>query len=256
MALGRLAAITGKMLDRDELVRYNRQLLIPDFGEEGQKKLKGSHVVIAGVGGLGCASATYLTAAGVGHITIIDYDVVKLSNLNRQVLYGDKDIGTKKVTVAQKKLSQLNPTVEITPIHAEITEQNASQLIDGAQVVVDGLDTLGARLALNSACVQQKTPYIYGGVSRLRGMITTIIPGEIPCLACFNPEGLRGRGVLGVTPALIANLQALETMKLIIGQSPSLAGKILVFNGNETKFRVYDIEKNEQCPVCSQAILS
>jgi molybdopterin/thiamine biosynthesis adenylyltransferase len=243
------------MLDRSELVRYNRQLLIPDFGEEGQKKLKGSHIVIAGVGGLGCASATYLTAAGVGHITIIDYDVVELSNLNRQVLYGDEDIGTKKVVVAQKKLSKLNPTVEITPIHAEISEQNVSRLIDGAQVVVDGLDTLGARLLVNAACVQQKIPYIYGGVSRLRGMITTIIPGETPCLACFNPEGPRGRGVLGVTPALIANLQALETMKLIIGQSPSLAGKLLVFNGNDTKFRVYDIEKNEQCTVCTQGLL-
>jgi adenylyltransferase/sulfurtransferase len=244
------------MLDRDELVRYNRQLLIPNFGEEGQKKLKGSQVVIAGVGGLGCASATYLTAAGVGHITIIDYDVVELSNLNRQVLYWDEDIGQKKVVVAQKKLSKLNPTVNITPIHAEIAEQNVSHLIDGAQVVVDGLDTLDARLVLNSACVQQKIPYIYGGVSRLRGMITTIIPGETPCLACFNPEGPRGRGVLGVTPAVIANLQAMETMKLIIGQSPSLAGKLLVFNGDDTKFRVYDIEKNEHCPVCSQGMLS
>ena len=251
MALGRLTDTSGKMLDSSERVRYNRQLLIPDFGEEGQKKIKGSHVVIAGVGGLGCASATYLTAAGVGHITIIDYDVVELSNLNRQVLYWDEDIGTKKVVVAQKKLSRLNPTVEITPMHAEITEQNISRLIDGAQVVVDGLDTKEDRLVVNSACVQQKIPYIYGGVSRLRGMITTIIPGETPCLACLNPEGPRGRGVLGVTPAIIANVQALETIKVIIGQIPSLAGKLLVFNGNDTKFRVYDIEKNEQCPVCS-----
>ncbi len=256
MALGRLTDTSGKMLDSSERVRYNRQLLIPDFGEEGQKKIKGSHVVIAGVGGLGCASATYLTAAGVGHITVIDYDVVELSNLNRQVLYGDEDIGTKKVVVAQKKLSKLNPTVEITPMHAEITEQNISRLIDGAQVVVDGLDTKDARLVVNSACVQQKIPYIYGGVSRLRGMITTIIPGETPCLACFNPEGPRGRGVLGVTPAIIANLQALETIKLIMGHNPSLAGKLLVFNGNNAQFRVYDIEKNERCAVCSQGLLS
>jgi adenylyltransferase/sulfurtransferase len=244
------------MLDSSERVRYNRQLLIPDFGEEGQKKIKGSHVVIAGVGGLGCASATYLTAAGVGHITIIDYDVVELSNLNRQVLYWEEDIGKKKVVVAKKKLSRLNPLVEITPIHAEITELNISRLIDGAQMVVDGLDTKEARLAVNSACVQQKIPYIYGGVSRLRGMITTIIPGETPCLACFNPEGPRGRGVLGVTPAIIANLQALETMKLIIGQRPSLAGKLLLFNGNDAQFRVYEIEKNEHCPVCGQGLSS
>jgi molybdopterin/thiamine biosynthesis adenylyltransferase len=254
--LGRLTATSGKMLDSSERVRYNRQLLIPDFGEEGQTKLKNSHVVIAGIGGLGCASATYLTAAGIGHITIIDYDVVELSNLNRQVLYWEEDIGKKKVVVAKKKLSRLNPLVEITHIHAEITDQNISRLIDGAHVVVDGLDTKDARLTVNSACVQQKIPYIYGGVSRLRGMITTIIPGETPCLACFNPEGPRGRGVLGVTPALIANLQALETMKLIIGQSPSLAGKLLVFNGNDAQFRIYEIEKNEHCPVCSQGLLS
>lgn len=244
------------MLDRDELVRYNRQLRIPDFGEEGQKKLKSSHAVIAGIGGLGCASATYLTAAGVGHISLIDFDVVELSNLNRQVLYWEEDIGEKKVAVAQKKLSKLNPTVEITPIHAEITEQNVSSLIDGVQVVVDGLDKLDTRLVVNAACVKQKIPYIYGGVSRLRGMITTIIPGETPCLACLNPEGPRGLGVLGIAPGLIANLQALETIKLILGQSPSLAGKLLLFNGNDMKFRVYDIVKNERCKVCSQGLLS
>lgn len=242
------------MLDRDELVRYDRQLCIPDLGEEGQNKLKNSHVVIAGVGGLGCASATYLAAAGIGHITIVDFDVVELSNLNRQVLYWEEDVGMKKVTVAQKKLSRLNPTIEITPICAEITDENVHSIIDGAQVAVDGLDRLDGRLVLNAACVKQRIPYVYGGVSRLRGMVTTIIPGETPCLACFNPEGPRGLGVLGITPALIANLQALEAIKLIIGQRPSLAGKLLLFNGNDMKCRIYDIERNERCNVCSQGL--
>jgi molybdopterin-synthase adenylyltransferase len=239
------------MLDRDELVRYNRQLRIPNFGETAQEKLKAARVVIAGVGGLGCASATYLAAAGVGHITIVDFDLVELSNLNRQVLYWEEDIGAEKVAVAQKKLSRLNPTIEITPVCAEITEQNASSIISGADVVVDGLDKLEARLAINRACVSQKTPYVYGGVSRLRGMMTTIIPGVTPCLACFDPEGPRGLGVLGVTPALIANLQALETIKLLTGEKPSLAGKLLLFNGDDLKFRVYDIGRNEGCQVCS-----
>jgi molybdopterin-synthase adenylyltransferase len=239
------------MLDRDELVRYNRQLRIPNFGETAQEKLKAARVVIAGVGGLGCASATYLAAAGVGHITIVDFDLVELSNLNRQVLYWEEDIGAEKVAVAQKKLSRLNPTIEITPVRAEITEENASSIISGADVVVDGLDKLEARLAINRACVTQKTPYVYGGVSRLRGMMTTIIPGVTPCLACFDPEGPRGLGVLGVTPALIANLQALETIKLLTGEKPSLAGKLLLFNGDDVKFRVYDIGKNEGCQVCS-----
>ncbi len=241
------------MLEQNELIRYNRQLVIPDFGEEGQRKLKSSHVVIAGIGGLGCPSATYLTAAGVGHITIVDFDIVELSDLNRQILYWEDEIGEKKVLAAQKKLSRLNPAVEITPMATEITEQNALSIINGAQLVVDGLDNMAARLAVNSACVQRKIPFIYGGVSRLRGMVTTIIPGKTPCLACFYAEGPKGLGVIGVTPALIANLQALEAIKLIIGQSPSLAGKLLLFNGDAVKFRIFEINRNPGCHVCSTA---
>ncbi len=240
------------MLDKNELIRYNRQLIIPDFGEEGQKKLKDSHVVIVGVGGLGCVSATYLTAAGVGHITIVDFDTVELSNLNRQILYWEDEIGEKKVMVAQRKLSKLNPSVEITPIFAKITDENILSIIDRSQVVVDGLDNSATRLVVNSACVKQRIPYVYGGVSRLRGMITTIIPGQTPCLACLLPEGAKGLGVLGVTPALIANLQALEVIKLLIGHSPSLAGKLLIFNGDDIKFSIFEIRRNESCPVCSQ----
>jgi molybdopterin/thiamine biosynthesis adenylyltransferase len=239
------------MLDQSELTRYKRQLIIPDFGEEGQRKLKDSRLVIVGMGGLGCASATYLTAAGVGHITIVDFDTVELSDLNRQVLYWEEDVGKKKVTVAKRKLSKLNPKVKITPIFNKITEENVLSLIKGAQVVVDGLDNSATRLIVNSACVKQKTAYIYGGVSRLRGMVTTIIPGKTPCLACLSPEGVGGLGVLGIAPAIIANLQSLEAIKLLIGHSPSLAGKLLIFNGDDMKFQLYEIERNESCPVCS-----
>jgi len=242
-----------KGLDRAELIRYKRQLTIPGFGEEGQGKLKSSYVVIVGIGGLGCASATYLTAAGVGCISIVDFDTVELSDLNRQILYREGDIGKKKVVVAQRRLSKLNPAVEITPVFARITEENISSIIDGAQIVVDGLDNLSSRLVVNSACVRHNIPYIYGGVSRLRGMITTIIPGKTPCLACIYPEETQwggGLGVLGVVPALIANLQALEAIKLIIG-SPSLAGKLLSFNGDDMKFQVYEIRRNESCHICS-----
>jgi molybdopterin/thiamine biosynthesis adenylyltransferase len=242
------------MLEQNELIRYNRQLIIPDFGEEGQRKLKDSHVVITGIGGLGCASATYLTAAGVGHITIVDFDTVELSDLNRQILYWEDEIGEQKVVVAQRKLSKLNPSVEITPISAKITDENVLSIINRSQVVVDGLDNSATRLVVNSACIKQRIPYVYGGVSRLRGMITTIIPGQTPCLACLRPEGVEGLGVLGVTPAIIANLQALEAIKLLTGHSPSLAGKLLLFNGDDIKFRVYEIRRNESCPVCSQVL--
>jgi molybdopterin/thiamine biosynthesis adenylyltransferase len=239
------------MLDQSELARYNRQLIIPDFGEEGQRKLKDSRLVIVGMGGLGCASATYLTAAGVGHITIVDFDTVEISDLNRQILYGEGDIGKRKVTVAKRKLSRLNSRVEITPVFAKITEENALSLIKGAQVVIDGLDNSATRLVVNSACVERKIAYIYGGVSRLRGMVTTIIPGQTPCLACLSPEGVGGLGVLGVTPAIIASLQALEAIKLLTGRSPSLAGRLLLFNGDDMKFQLLEVRRNESCPVCS-----
>jgi molybdopterin/thiamine biosynthesis adenylyltransferase len=215
------------VLNRNELTRYHRQLLIPEFGGEGQRRLKNSRIVVIGIGGLGCASATYLTAAGVGHITLVDFDRVELSDLNRQVLYWEEDRGEKKVLVARRRLSRLNPAIEIIPTFAKITKKNVFSIIKDAQVVVDGLDNLPARLMVNSACVQCKIPYIYGGVSRLRGMVTTILPGKTPCLACVYPEGSQeegGLGVLGVIPALIANFQALEAIKLLIGESPSLAG--------------------------------
>jgi len=239
---------------RNELNRYHRQLIIPEFGKEGQRRLKNSHVIIVGLGGLGCSSAIYLTVAGVGQITIVDFDVVQLSDLNRQILYQEEDIEEKKILVAQRKLSKLNPYVRIIPIFTRITQKNVLSIINKAQVVVDGLDNLNTRLLVNSACVKHKIPYIYGGVSRLRGMMTTIIPGKTPCLACLYPKRTRkeeGLGVLGVTPGLIANLQVLESIKLLIGYRPSFAGKLLRFNGNDMKFQVDDLQRNENCKVCS-----
>ena len=242
------------MLSESELTRYNRQLKIPDFGEESQKRLKDSHIVIFGIGGLGCASATYLTAAGVGRITIVDFDTVELSNLNRQVLYSEDEIGEKKVIVAQRKLSKLNSRTEIIPVFASVTEENISEFMAGAQIVLDGLDNFSTRLIVNSGCIRQRTPFIHGGVSRFRGLVTTIIPGETACLACLYPEGSpggEGGGVLGAIPAVVANIQALEAIKLIIGHGPSLAGKLLRFNGNDMKFWIHEIERNKGCKVCS-----
>ena len=245
------------MLDQKELIRYDRQLRIPEFGKEGQERLKSSHALIAGIGGLGCVSATYLTAAGIGRITIVDFDVVELSNLNRQVLYGEENIGEKKVLVTQRRLSKLNPEVEVIPVFSRITKENAFSVISGVQVVLDGLDSFDTRMLVNSACVKHKIPYIHGGVSRFRGLITTILPGKTACLACFYPEGSPGReglGVLGVIPAVVGNIQALEAIKLLIGQGPALAGKLLRFNGNDMKFRMDEVRRNESCKVCSQKI--
>ena len=227
---------------------------VPEFGERGQNELRASHVLIAGIGGLGCNSATALTAAGVGRITLVDFDDVEMSNLNRQVLYGVEDIGKRKVDVARRELSLLNPNVEVIPVVARITKENVFRLIKGVQVVLDGLDNFQTRLLVNSACVKQEIPYIHGGVARFRGLITTILPGITPCLACLYPEGApggEGLGVLGAVPGVIANLQAMEAIKIMIGQGPSLAGKLLRFNGNEMKFRTEEIRRNERCRVCS-----
>ena len=239
------------MLSQDEIVRYQRQLLIPDFGVEGQSKLKEAHALIVGVGGLGCSSSLFLTAAGVGHITIVDFDSVELSDLNRQILYSQDDIGERKVAVASRRLKKLNSSVEINPVFSEIKADNVLKIISGAQVVLDGTDNLATRLVLNSACVKLKIPYIVGGVSRLRGVVTTIIPGTTPCMACFQAEGLSGLGVLGVIPAIIANIQALEALKLLEGHKPALAGRLLLFNGDDMKFRNYEIRRSETCPICS-----
>ena len=247
-----------KRLDPRERIRYTRQIIIPEIGEAGQRRLKGSHVIVTGVGGLGCASTTYLTAAGVGHLTIVDFDSVQRPDLNRQVLYSEDDIGKKKVPIARRRLSKLNPHVEISSILSKITEENVLQIIHGADVVVDGLDNSAARLLINLACIKRKIPYVYGGVSRLRGMVTTIIPGKTPCLACIFPEAIPKReslGVLGVIPALIATIQALEAIKLLIGQPPSLAGKLLRFNGNDLRLRIDDMRKRRDCTACSPEAL-
>jgi molybdopterin/thiamine biosynthesis adenylyltransferase len=242
------------VLSKNELIRYSRQLKIPEFREESQKRLKESHVVIVGMGGLGCASAIYLTAAGVGRITLIDFDVVELSDLNRQILYWEEEIGERKVFVAQRKLARLNPQVEIIPVLAAVREDNISQLMTGTQVVLDGLDNFATRLIVNSACVRHKVPFIHGGVCRFRGLVTTIIPGKTSCLACFYRKGSSqggGFGVLGVIPAVVANMQALEAIKLITGCGPSLAGKLFRFNGKDMKFQIDELQRNENCRVCS-----
>jgi molybdopterin/thiamine biosynthesis adenylyltransferase len=151
----------------------------------------------------------------------------------------------------------LNPGAEIIPVFATVTENNVSQFLTGAQVVLDGLDNFSTRLIVNSACVRHKIPFIHGGVARFRGLLTTILPGETACLACLYPEGSpggEGLGVLGSIPAVIANLQALEAIKLLIGQGASLAGKVLRFNGNDMKFQINEIQRNVNCRVCSSIV--
>jgi molybdopterin/thiamine biosynthesis adenylyltransferase len=226
------------MLTKNDLARYERQILYTDFGEEGQKKLKRSRVVVAGIGGLGCSASQYLTCAGIGHITLIDCDRVELSNLNRQILHYEKDIGEGKPFSAAQKLAKLNSSIEVTPVFKEITERNSREIIKGANLVIDGMDNIKTRFILNKACVAEGIPFIHG---------------RTPCLACIFPEVPQKKGVFpvfGVTPALIAILQVTEALKLLAGFGSLLTGKMLYFNGDTMEFKFTNLVKNQNCEVC------
>lgn len=241
------------MLTEYDLLRYRRQIYYPYLGEEGQEKLKNAHVVIAGVGGLGSPTALYLAAAGIGHLTLIDRDVVSLSNLNRQILHYDQDIGREKVSSGADKLRLLNPTVQVTTVMKQIDEGNAVDLIAGAQVVMDGMDNFETRLILNRACVKLGIPFIHGGVHSLMGEVTTIIPGETPCFACLCqeiPDQEEEIPVLGPLPGMIACVQVMEAIKYLAGFGTLLAGRMLFIDGSDMTFSTIKIEKTKNCPVC------
>lgn len=241
------------LLTESELIRYGRQILYPDFGEEGQRKLKESHVVVAGLGGLGCAASVYLACAGVGHLTIVDCDCVELSNLNRQVLHWEEDVGEKKPFSAARKLAKLNPSIEVRPLFQRITHDSVGAIIMGADVVVDAMDNFETRFILNSACVAERIPFIHAGVYGLLGEITTIIPGKTPCLACIFPDIRKKQDsipVFGVTPALMAILQVTETIKLLAGFGNLLAGKMLYVDAGKMEFNLADLTKRPDCKVC------
>lgn len=240
-------------LTENDLLRYQRQISYLGFGEGGQNRLKCSHVVVAGIGGLGSPASIYLACAGVGHITIVDYDFVELSNLNRQILYWDKDVGEKKVFAAAGKLTKLNPSIEITPVCDKITEDNVKDIIKGANAVIDGMDNSETRFILNSACVSEGIPFIHGAIHGLTGEITTIIPGETACLACIFPEVLErveAPSAFGVTPALIASLQVMEAIKLFADIGDLLTNKMLYVSGETMEFLQVDISKRPDCRVC------
>lgn len=240
-------------LTASDLIRYSRQIMYPEFGEAGQTKLKEAHAVVAGLGGLGSPAAIYLAGAGVGHITLIDHDRVELSNLNRQVVHWDEDIGAEKPFSAARKISKLNPTITLTPVFARITKDNARQLIQGASVVIDGMDNFEGRFLVNAACVAERIPFIHAGIHGLLGQITTIIPGKTPCLSCIVPGVPATRKpppVFGVTPAIMAALQVTEAIKLIAGFGSLLTGKLLYINADRMEFDLVAVSRRPGCPTC------
>ncbi|MEM2926210.1 MAG: HesA/MoeB/ThiF family protein [Candidatus Bathyarchaeia archaeon] len=242
-------------LTSEELELYDRQLRMPGLGIEGQKKLKGSLAVVAGIGGLGCPASLYLTAAGFGRVKIIDKDVVELSNLNRQVLHWHHDIGSFKAKSAEEKLRRLNPYVRVTGVVAKIDEKNVGSLIEGADVVIDGQDNYKTRFLLNDACIRHRIPFIHAAVQGFNGQLMTIVPGKGPCLRCLFPSPpieTKPFPILGATSALMAALQVLEAIKIVAKIGTPMIGKLLIFEGEDTRFEEVPIMRNPECSTCGK----
>jgi adenylyltransferase/sulfurtransferase len=238
------------MLRKQELERYERQILLPEWSKSGQQKLKKAKVLVTGAGGLGSAILTYLAVAGVGRIKIIDGDRVDLSNLNRQMLHSDKDMGRDKVDSAKERLEALNPDISIEAIKATINENNVFSLV-ADYLIVDAMDNLPTRLLLNRVAVKKNLPLFHGAVYGFEGRATTVIPGKTACLSCLYQGVIPGKiPVVGVTPAIIGCIQATEVIKYILGIGELLADRLLIYDGLSMKFSEVKLKKDPNCPEC------
>ncbi len=240
------------MLTPSEQERYDRQILIREIGQEGQGKLKKSRVVIAGAGGLGSPIALYLTAAGIGMIRVVDHDKVALSNLNRQVLHWEEDVGRKKVDSAGMKLRSLNSMVEIQAVAETITEENVSELVGDCDAIVDAMDNLPTRYILNRCAIEKNIPFFHGAVNGFEGRVMTVLPGETACLRCMY-RGLVPQEkfpVIGVAPAVIGSIQATEVIKYLVGIGNLLTNRLLVYDGLRVTFSEFRLRKNPNCDHC------
>ncbi|MCW4032149.1 MAG: HesA/MoeB/ThiF family protein [Candidatus Bathyarchaeota archaeon] len=242
-----------------EIEYYSRQIVLKDIGYAGQLKLKNAKVCVVGLGGLGCPIATQLTAMGVGYLWLIDRDVIELSNLQRQHLYGPKFVGYPKVEVAAKRLEELNPYIDIEPLPISLNERNAEKFLKGMDVVIDGLDRMDVRYAVNRACIKLKIPYIFGAAITTFGSTSTIIPNKTPCLECFygniNDEKLPKCSTVGVHPsviATIASIEVAEAIRIILGQKPKLMNKLFYCDIESLAFDELNISRIESCPVCGR----
>ena len=248
-------------LSDEELQRYSRHLMMPEVTQEGQRRLKAARVLCIGAGGLGSPSALYLAAAGVGTIGIVDFDDVDLSNLQRQILHGTKDVGRAKLESARDRLSDINPKIDIELHRCRFTSENASELVAHYDVIVDGSDNFPTRYLSNDVCVFARKPNVYGSVFRFEGQTTVFAPHlGGPCYRCLFPEppppdtvpNCAEAGVLGVLPGIIGMLQAIETIKLIVGIGEPLVGRLLYFDALRMKFRELNLRRDPQCPVCGE----
>lgn len=247
-------------LSKDELRRYDRHVILPEVGLEGQKKLKASSVLCVGAGGLGSPLALYLAAAGVGRIGIVDFDCVDESNLQRQIIHDTPSVGTPKLESAKKRLLALNPHIVVETYETKLSSANAIELFKKYDVIADGTDNFPTRYLVNDACVLTGKPNAYGSIFRFEGQLSVFGAKDGPCYRCLYPEppppGLvpscAEGGVLGVLPGVIGTMQAVETLKLLLGIGNPLVGRLMLYDALEQSWRTLKVKKNPACPVCGK----
>jgi molybdopterin/thiamine biosynthesis adenylyltransferase/rhodanese-related sulfurtransferase len=246
-------------LSHEEFLRYSRNLLIPEVGVEGQRKLKAASILVVGTGGLGSPVSLYLAAVGVGHIGLVDYDVVDLSNLQRQIVHGTNRIGVKKIASARERLLDLNPDIEVEVYDEPFTSSNATQVAQNYEIIIDCTDNFPTRYLTNDLCVLTGKPNVYGAIYRFDGQVSVFDARRGPCYRCLFPEppppgmipSCADGGVLGVLPGTIGTLQATEATKLILGIGEPLIGRLLLYNALDMSFESIKLRKNPNCKVCS-----
>jgi sulfur-carrier protein adenylyltransferase/sulfurtransferase len=247
-------------LSREEIARYSRHLIIPDLAMDGQKRLRSASVLLIGAGGLGSPNAMYLAAAGVGHLGLIDFDVVDASNLQRQVIHGTSDIGRSKLESARDKIAEINPGVRVTLHNTRLTSENARELIRDYDLVVDGSDNFPTRYLVNDACVLEGKPYVWGSIYRFDGQASVFWAEHGPCYRCLYPEppppgmvpSCAEGGVLGVLCATVGSIQANEAVKLITGIGEPLVGRLVIYDALELSFKDIRVRKDPDCAVCGE----
>ena len=248
-------------LTEEEKERYQRQIVLKSIGKEGQEHLKKSRVAIVGVGGLGSVSALYLASMGIGFLKIVDNDVVEVSNLHRQILYTTNELGYPKVRVAKNRLEAINPNCKVEPLSIFISPDNVKEIVEGIDLVIDGLDNFSSRFIINKACVQKNIPYVFSGVLGTIGNASTFIPYEdnSPCLECVfskvKDEEIETTATVGIHPSIlgiISCIQISEAVRILTGKDPLLIGKLLFYNLENLDFQTIEIVKNPTCPTCSK----
>jgi adenylyltransferase/sulfurtransferase len=236
--------------------RYLRQTLLPGIGPDGQSRLANACVLIAGAGGLGSASAFYLAGAGIGHIKIVDHDTVEISNLNRQILHADTALGQSKVVSAADRLKAFNPGIQVTGLCERITQDTITAMLEGVDIIVDGLDSYATRQVLNRASLAFRLPYVYAGVNGFDAMVSCFVPGQTPCFECLFSGNAQTSdqplGVMGAAPGLAGSIQAMETVKLLLDIGRPLKNRLLRISGLDMRCHCMDLTPNPACPACGR----